>query len=204
METIDYFKEDKYWEKHINDQLEFDNWIDEYLNYLPKGGQVLDLGCGTGEYSKYLMDKGYDVISADISDIALSKVKEFNKNTIELDMRNPLPFDDNLFDIIIANLSIHYFSDIETKHLINEIYRVLKYNGIFIGTVNSIKALEFIKEHAIEIENHYYQSYERKIRLFDLEDMDYYFNMFNKLVVKEETKTRFNNRKDYILFIMKK
>ena len=200
----DYFKEDKYWKKHVNDNLEFDNYLDEYIYYLPKTGKVLDLGCGIGGYSKYFIDKGYDVISSDISDIALNKVKEFNNNIIKLDMRDNLPFDNDTFDIIIANLSIHYFNEIETQKLLSEIYRMLKDNGIFIGTVNSIKALKFIKDHAIELGKHYYQSNDRKIRLFDMNDIDYYFQDFNKILVEERIIKRFDERKDYILFIMKK
>ena len=33
---------------------------------------------------------------------------------------------------------------------------------------------------------------------------DYYFGDFEKIIVKERTIKRFNGRKDYILFIMKK
>lgn len=81
----------------------------------------LDLGCGIGQFTKKLMEYGYDVVSADISNIALNKVKEFNNNIINVDMRKELPFDNNKFDIVFANLSIHYFYDIETKKLISEV-----------------------------------------------------------------------------------
>ena len=36
----DFFKEDKYWEKHINKELEEDLWIDNYFNYLSSRGKV--------------------------------------------------------------------------------------------------------------------------------------------------------------------
>ena len=81
----------------------------------------LDLGCGIGQFTKRLMEYGSDVVSADISNIALNKVKEFNNNIINVDMRKELPFDNNKFDIVFANLSIHYFYDIETKKLISEV-----------------------------------------------------------------------------------
>lgn len=72
------------------------------------------------------MDYGYDVISTDISEIALDKVKEFNEHILKLDMRNSLPFEDNKFDLVFANLSIHYFSDVDTKKIMDEIKRILK------------------------------------------------------------------------------
>ena len=102
----DYFKDDEYWKEHINKKLEEDLWIDEYKEYLTKKGLCLDLGCGIGQYSKVLMKYGYDVMSADISNIALEKVKEFNSNVVKVDMREVLPFEDNKFDLVFAILSM--------------------------------------------------------------------------------------------------
>ena len=124
---MDYFKEDEYWKKHISKELEDDPWIDEYKEYLNNSGLCLDLGCGTGLDTKRFMKYGYDVISADISNIALERVKEFNDNIVNLDMRESLPFESNKFDIVFANLSIHYFKDLDTKNLISEIKRFLKF-----------------------------------------------------------------------------
>ena len=133
----DYFKDDEYWKEHINKDLEEDLWIENYKDYL-NNGTCLDLGCGIGQYSKWFMNHGYSVVSSDISKIALEKVKEFNDNVVYADMREKLPFEDNKFDLVFANLSIHYFSDIETKDLMNEIKRILKKDGLFIGSVNGI------------------------------------------------------------------
>ena len=97
MSANDYFKNDEYWANHINKDLEEDLWIEEYKTYLNSKGKCLDLGCGIGQFSKQLIKYGYDVISADISDIALNKVKGFNENIVKLDMRDKLPFQDNEF-----------------------------------------------------------------------------------------------------------
>ena len=93
----DYFGNDEYWKENINKTLEEDMWIDEYKNYLANGGTCLDLGCGIGQFSKKLMEYGYEVVSSDISDIALNKVNEFNDNIVKADMRKPLPFKDSQF-----------------------------------------------------------------------------------------------------------
>ena len=135
----DYFKDDIYWKENIDKKLEEDLWIDEYKSFLNKQGLCLDLGCGIGQYTKWFMNYGYDVISSDISNIALSKVKEFNDKVVNLDMREDLPFEDNKFDIVFANLSIHYFNDSDTKKLMNEIKRILKKDGLFIGSVNGMQ-----------------------------------------------------------------
>ncbi len=200
----DYFKEDEYWKEHINKKLEDDLWIEEYKDYLCNKGLCLDLGCGIGQFTKKFIEYGYEVISSDISDIALNKVKDFNSNIIKLDMRNTLPFEDNMFDLVFANLSIHYFSDKDTKKLINEIKRILKKDGLFIGSVNSIEGLNFIKETAEEIEHHYYYNIDKYVRLFDIEDVQKYLKIFNILKIDKKETIRFGSPKNYIIFIVKK
>ena len=39
---------------------------------------AIDLGCGIGQDTKWLLDRGFDVTSCDISDIALNKLKELS------------------------------------------------------------------------------------------------------------------------------
>lgn len=200
----DYFKDDEYWKEHINKQLEEDLWIDEYKKYLINNGLCLDLGCGIGQYSKWFIENGYEVISADISKIVLEKVKDFNSNIINVDMRKKLPFEDNKFDVVFANLSIHYFSDSDTKNLMKEIRRILKKDGLFIGSVNGIQGLEKIKATAKELDYHYYYNKDKYIRLFDVDDVKKYLNIFEILKIDERETIRFEHEKNYIVFIAKK
>jgi SAM-dependent methyltransferase len=44
--------------------------------WLPPAGGVLDLGCGTGEHSRFLASKGYDVTGIDSSPAMLEKAVE--------------------------------------------------------------------------------------------------------------------------------
>ena len=199
-----YFKNDEYWKEHINKKLEDDIWIKEYREYFAGEGKCLDLGCGIGQYSKELMSYGYKVISADISNISLEKVKEFNSNIINLDMKEKLPFSENEFDLVFANLSIHYFSDEDTKKIMLEIKRILKEDGLFIGSVNAIQGYENIKDTAIEIEKHYWLNKNKFIRLFDKEDLINYLDIFNILNIEEKETIRFGHKKNYLIFFVKK
>lgn len=200
----DYFKEDKYWSAHINRNLEEDLWIDDYKEYLSLNGKCLDLGCGIGQFSKKLIEYGYNVISADISDIALNKVKEFNNNVVKLDMREKLPFLDSEFDLVFANLSIHYFSDEDTKKLFLDIKRILKRDGLFIGSVNGIQGLQVIQNDIKEIEYHFYEYKDKLIRLFNVSDTKKYLENFDILKIDERETIRFEHKKNYIVFIAKK
>ena len=199
-----YFKNDEYWKKHINEKLEDDIWIKDYKKYFSGKGICLDLGCGIGQYSKELMSYGYQVVSVDISDTALEKVKEFNSNIIKIDMQEKLPFLDNTFSLVFANLSIHYFSDKDTRKLMDEIKRVLRQDGLFIGSVNGIQGYEKIKDTAIEIEKHYWFNKNKYIRLFDEEDLTKYLNIFKILKIEEKETTRFGHKKNYIVFFTQK
>jgi SAM-dependent methyltransferase len=200
----DYFKEDEYWKVHINKELEPDIWIREYKEFFDGKGKCLDLGCGIGQFSKELIEYGYDVTSADISNIALNKVKEFNPNVVQVDMREKLPFEDEEFDLIFANLSIHYFTDSDTKKLMQEIQRILKNGGLFIGSVNGIQGIDRVKDTAQLIEYHYYYNKNQYFRFFDREDLNKYLNIFEILKIDERETIRFNHVKNYVVFIVKK
>lgn len=200
----DYFKNDEYWKEHINKKLEEDIWIDEYKKYFKNGGLCLELGCGVGQFSRKLIEYGYDIISTDISEIALKKVSEFNKNIKKIDMREKLPFVDNSLDLVFANLSIHYFSDNDTKKLMKEIKRVLKNGGLFIGSVNGMQGYEKIKNTAIEIEKHYWFNKNKYVRLFDKEDLENYLSIFKILNIEERETIRFEHKKNYLIFFAKK
>lgn len=200
----DYFKYDEYWKEHINKEIEEDNWLDDYKMYFKNTGLCLDLGCGIGQYTKKFMSYGYKVVSADISEVALNEVKKFNDTIVKIDMQETFPFDNETFDIVFANLSIHYFSDKMTKKIISEIKRVLKKDGLFIGSVNGIQGLKVIKDTAIEIEPHYYYNKNKYIRLFDKEELKKYLSPFQVLELSEREIIRFKHQKNYLLFICKK
>lgn len=195
---------DLYWKKHLEERkgekLDFlsDLWLDKYqeiVDKIPKGN-CLDLGCGLGQYTKYFLDKGFNVTSCDISPEVLKRLKENIKEaiTLELDMSEKLPFPDNSFDLVFANLSIHYFDMETTISLLKEIKRILKDEGYFIGSVNSLKTFKFLKEPK-KLEDNYYGEGSRFVRLWNKEQFDYFFKDFKEVVLEEVTTTRWNKTK---------
>ena len=202
---------EEYWKKNLKQnegkKLDFlsDLWISQYDDIIEniKKGKALDLGCGLGQYTQYLLDKGFDVISGDISIEALKKLKENipNANILQMDISESLNFEDNTFELVFANLSIHYFDKETTSNLLKEIKRVIKNDGYFIGTVNSTKCYEFIKDNSIKISDNYYFSMGRNVRLWDKEQFNYFFKDFNKIMLEEVCIKRWNRRKDMWQFI---
>lgn len=200
-----------YWEKNIQDnKTDFlkDNWMEKYINEIEKveDKKAIDLGCGLGQDTKWLLDRGFDVLSCDISDTALEKLKELvpNSKTMQLNVKEKLPFDDNSIGLINANLSIHYFNMKDTMEIFNDIYRVLKPNGLFIGRVNSDKNEGYVKETTKEIEENFYYDYDRYYRLFNKEQFDIFTKGWKIIVLNENITVRLDRKKALWEFILKK
>ena len=65
MNTLDYYNKNS--EEYFNSTLNVDmtNTYKAFLKLLPKGGKILDLGCGSGRDSMNFMKLGYEVTAVD-------------------------------------------------------------------------------------------------------------------------------------------
>ena len=210
MEMDKSYWNEKYWVRHMDkddlDHIE-DPWIEKYEDiFLPYKGKLLDLGCGVGQYSAYFAAKGFEVTASDISERALTYLaqKHGSIKTVRLDMTEPLPFADNSFDVVFANLSIHFFSAEDTENLIAEVKRILKNGGLFIGSCNSSKAYKYIADKSTVLEDGFYmEDGGRSVRLFDKAQFDRFFKDWRTVVLKEIETVRFNKSKSMWEFIYK-
>ncbi len=200
-----------YWKRVINNQKKLfksENWLDKYKGIINKveGNSVVDLGCGIGQDTKWLINNGFDVISCDISSIALEKLKEFipESKTLQIDIRETLPFKDNSINLVNADLSIHYFNMTDTIKVFNEINRILIPNGMLIGRVNSDKNEGYIREETKIIEDNYYYDFEKYFRLFNKEQFDILSKNWKTIVLNEDVITRVNKKKVLWEFIFQK
>lgn len=139
---------------------------------------ILDLGCGVGIDTLHLIDSGYKVIASDFSSIALEKVKTNipEAEIKQFNMKNGIPFEKEMFEFIIANKSIHYFSEEETKKIISELYRILKNNGTFAFVVNSTNDSNFGAGQGELLEENFYEVRGTTKRFFDRKSLEEFFN----------------------------
>ncbi|MES2987180.1 MAG: class I SAM-dependent methyltransferase [Pseudomonadota bacterium] len=66
------------------------DWLNRFLLAVPKGGHILDLGCGAGEpIGRYLIDRGYQLTGVDVSAtmIGLSRTRFSRHIWLNTDMR---------------------------------------------------------------------------------------------------------------------
>ncbi len=103
-----------------------------FLYLQPKpNGSYLDIGCGTGNYTTALANKGFSFVGIDPSHKMLEEAKKKNSD-IEwhLGSAENIDFSGNSFDGAIACLTIHHW--VNLKKGFKEIKRVLKPDGNFI------------------------------------------------------------------------
>lgn len=199
MEFSDYWNETH--KKYYTGKIIYDNWLDDYKQILSKiKTSVLDLGCGTGNDTLYLVERGFKVIACDYSETALDKIKkELNKvETRLVDISEKLPFGDNCFDLIIADLSLHYFDTKTTNNIMNEIKRILKPKGHLLARVNSIEDVNHEAEKGKLIEKNFYFVEGYNKRFFSNDDVKKFFSIIGKLKFKKADMLRYEKPKKVI------
>lgn len=100
------------------------------------GRRILDAGCGSGPTSLALVDRGADVSGFDVS-AAMVEIARRSLPEVDLrvhDLAEPLPWDDDTFDTVVASLVLHYLRDWSSP--LAELRRVLAAGGRLLVSVN--------------------------------------------------------------------
>lgn len=175
--------------KKLNNTIEvYDMWLDKYKEYIESAQKtIVDLGCGIGNDTMFIKLCGKEVLSVDYSEEALKIINQNIKgaNTLKMDFENEWLLEKDSADLIIANLSLHYFNAVTTLKIINNIKNTLVNDGILIVRLNSVNDTNYGSNSLNEIQRHYYESMNIKKRFFDKDDINYFFSDFKALVCKE-------------------
>ena len=101
--------------------------IYDLLKPVPKG-LYLDIGCGTGNYLKALVDKGLSFYAVDPSETMLQQAKSKNIAATFLKAKaESIILPDNFFDGAMAILTVHHWEDVLAG--LKEMNRLLKPNA---------------------------------------------------------------------------
>lgn len=167
MDSIEYYSQNasEYFEKTVNIDLQND-W-ERFMEHLPEGGSVLDLGCGSGRDSEYFISQGFDVTAMDASE----EMCDLASIHIGQDVLN-LTFDeidfDEVFDGIWACASLLHVPGDKMDDIMGKVVKSLKPNGVLFMSF-------YYGDYEGMRDGRYYKDYRTKAikDLFaNLEDMD--------------------------------
>jgi len=98
-------------------------------SHLKPGMTILELGCGTGYFTRELVRSGADIIAIDVSPelLEIAKSKYFAPNVrYEIQNACALTYSDATFDSVVGSSILHH---LEIEEALREIYRVLRPGG---------------------------------------------------------------------------
>ncbi len=135
------------WDDLYQDQRMWLRWPDELVvrftqKTLKPGGarRILDLGCGGGRHTVYLLKEGFAVSAIDSSSQSLEVltqwiVEEGLSAGLACGSMTALPYADATFDAVLAWNVLFYSIPDELQRSLDEVYRVLRPSGILFGTL---------------------------------------------------------------------
>ena len=103
---------------------------------------ILEIGCGTGKNTEWLLTKAKHLVAADFSTEMLAKAKEkIAANNVEFkqfDLRNEWAFGERQFDLITCSLALEHIENID--FVFRQASGVLRKDGLFyIGELHPFK-----------------------------------------------------------------
>ena len=94
--------------------------------------QILDLCCGSGQVTRFLVNFSENVTGLDASPLSIQRAQKNVPNATYIKaFAENMPFADNLFDVVHTSAALHEMQPEQLRKIIAEVYRVLKPGGVF-------------------------------------------------------------------------
>lgn len=94
--------------------------------------EVLDLCCGAGQTTQFLVQSSKQVTGLDASPLALQRAAHNVPEAKYVEaLAEAMPFADEHFDLVHTSVALHEMSAAELRQILQEVYRVLKPGGVF-------------------------------------------------------------------------
>jgi ubiquinone/menaquinone biosynthesis C-methylase UbiE len=124
------------------------------IRYLPthaKGEKLLEVGCGTGHWSRFFSEYGFEVTGVDVSQrmIDIAKSKNISDTSFQVADGRSLPFANGTFDITAAVTTFEFVRDSEV--VLREMVRCTRKSGrILLGVLNGLSKVNRQKANSPE------------------------------------------------------
>jgi SAM-dependent methyltransferase len=177
-----------------------DPWLKKWMDMLwekSAGGYILELGCGSGWDTEDLLSAGCRVVATDIGRENVTGCAQRLPRAMvaQIDIGRPLPFADRRFPVILASLSLHYFSWTNTLQIEAELRRCLQPNGILLARFNSIHDYYHGASSETEIETNFYLVNGRTKRFFGEDHVRSFLQGWDIRFLEENVIQRYKNPK---------
>ncbi len=171
----------------MNDHSNDTWWVDgteHYLSFLKPGDSILDVGCGAGVKSDYLLRRDFEVTGIDFSEkmIELAKKRVAKGEFSVKDIKEPLGFD-NQFEGVFAQAVLLHISKKEVVGVLKNLIAAIKEGGYLYIAVKELR--DGRPEEEIVTENDYGYDYQRFFSYYTLEEMKKYLSEVEMKVVYE-------------------
>ena len=94
--------------------------------------KILDLCCGSGQATQYLVQYSQDVTGLDVSPVSLKRAKQNVPQAQYVEaLAEAMPFANNHFDLVHTSVAMHEMKPEQLRQILQEVYRVLKPGGVF-------------------------------------------------------------------------
>jgi len=105
-----------------------------------EGQRALEVGCGTGHWSEYFSNRGFEVTGVDVSKemIEVAKNKHIAKSQFQVADGENLPFADESFDLAVAVTTLEFTANPEK--MVSEMARCVKKPAgkLIVGVLNAL------------------------------------------------------------------
>jgi SAM-dependent methyltransferase len=102
------------------------------LSAIPDGGRVLEIGCGTGQATRPMAERGYRIVAvelgANLAAVARSNLHAFPSVTVEVGAFEEWPLPREPFDLVMAATSFHW---LDATHALPKVAAALRPGGAF-------------------------------------------------------------------------
>jgi len=155
--------------------------LEKVLELIPNESHVLDLGAGTGKFTRLLLNGNYHLTAVEPAQAMREKFKQIMPSTVPILDGNSwnIPVPSGSQDAVVCAQAFHWFANLNT---LKEVHRVLKPGGGF-GIIWNLEHREN-KKWVGELRDYYEQ--------FEMNSPQYRLELWKEVWEEEEAKCLFS------------